>query len=73
MNGYLIRFNDVSGKPTFSFFGEPITSPGFHFGRNSADDKLDLVLYFFFQEYPDCQVISAEKITYDEYNKMIGE
>lgn len=64
MDGYKIVYKEPDGTITKTFFGEPMTNISFPNLSN-----MDIILAMFSMAHPDCEVISIERCSLEEFRK----
>lgn len=64
MNGYKIVYKEPDGTITKTFFGEPMTNISFPNLSN-----MDIVMGVFSIRYPECEILSIELCSFEEFKK----
>lgn len=64
MDGYKIVYKEPDGTISDTFFGDPITNICFPDLSN-----MDIVLAMFSMTYPDRDILSVERCSFEEYRK----
>lgn len=64
MNGYKIVYKEPDGTITKTFFGEPMTNISFPNLSN-----IDIILAMFSMAHSDCEMISIECCSFEEFRK----
>lgn len=64
MDGYKIVYKELDGTVTDTFFGEPITNISLPNLSN-----MDIILAMFSMAHPDCEMISIECCSFEEFRK----
>lgn len=67
-NGFRIDYIETDGSKHFTFFGMPMAS-----FKISEDDVADVVTMMFGNAHPGCKIISMEKCSAADYDKMISK
>lgn len=64
MDGYKIVYKEPDGTITDTFFAEPMAS--FSLSKSS---NTDIVKLMFSNAYPNCEIISIERCTLEDFTK----
>lgn len=67
MDGFVIRYKELTGKKGITFFANPVSSSGIDL---SNFELSAIVMDFFYNSYPTRIILSLDRCSLDEYKRI---